>query len=53
MSSNHSLLIASSSSKSEEFNPKNIVVLVNDKEQHWFKQAHVGKFWGIDDIRTL
>ena len=39
--------------KSEEFSFKNIEVFVDSEEQKWFKQAHVGKFLAIEDIRTL
>ena len=41
------------SRKSEEFSLKNIEVFVDSEEQKWFKQAHVGKFLAIEDIRTL
>ena len=41
MTSQVSLLNASSNSKSDEFNLKDIEVLVHGKEQSWFKQAHV------------
>ena len=37
--------------KSEEFNLKDIEVLVDNKEQRWFKRAHVGKFLGLVHIR--
>ena len=37
-------------SKSEEF--KDTEVFADSEEQHWFKQAHVGKFLGIEDIQT-
>ena len=47
-----SLLNVSNGSKSEEFNLKNIELLVHSEEQNWFKQSPVGKFWGIEDIRT-
>ena len=40
------------SNKSEEFSLKDIEVLVDSEEQNWFKQAHVRKFLGIEDIRT-
>ena len=42
-----------SSSKSEEFSLKDIEVLVEGEEQHWFKWAHIGKSGEIDNIRTL
>ena len=40
------------SRKSEEFTLKDIEVFVDSDEQKWFKRAHVGKFLGIEDIRT-
>ena len=48
-----SLLNASNAnSKPKEFNLKDIEVLVDSKEQNWFMRAHVGKFLGIENIRT-
>ena len=48
-----SLLNASNASnKSEEFSLKNIEVLVDNEEQNWFKQTHVGKFLGLKHIDT-
>ena len=47
-----SLLNVFNSSKSEEFNPKKIEVLVDSEVQNWFKRTNVGKFWGIENIRT-
>ena len=38
------------SSKPEGFNLSDIEVLVNSKEQNWFKRAHVGKFLGLVHI---
>ena len=35
-----------------EFRLKDIEVFVDSEEQNWFKQAHVGKFLGLEDIRT-
>ena len=49
MSSELSLL---SSSKSEEFNLKDIEVLVDGKELHWFKRAHIRQYLGIARITT-
>ena len=46
-----SLLNVSNSSKSEEFNLKNIELLVDSEESNWFKRSPIGKFWGIEDIR--
>ena len=37
------LNVSSDSSKPEEFSLKDIEVLVDSKEQNWFKRAHVGK----------
>ena len=45
------LNVSNDSSKPEEFNIKDIEVLVDNKEQNWFKRAHVGKFLGIVNIR--
>ena len=36
-----SLLNISNGNKSEEFNFKDIEVLVDNKEQNWFKRAHI------------
>ena len=38
------------SSKPQEFSLKDIEVFVDSKEQNWFKQAHVEKFLGKEDI---
>ena len=35
------------SSRPEEFSLNNIEVLVDNKEQNWFKRAHVGKNLGL------
>ena len=43
---------SNASNKSEEFILKVIEVLIDKKEQNWFKRAHVGKFLGIENIRT-
>ena len=40
------LNIFNDSSRPEEFNLNDIEVLVENKEQNWFKRAHVGKFLG-------
>ena len=29
-----------------------IVMLVDSKEQHWFKRVQLGTNWGIEDIPT-
>ena len=44
------LNVSNDSSKPEEFSIKDIEVLVDNKEQNWFKRAHVGKFLGIVNI---
>ena len=48
-----SLLNVSNASKPEEFNIKDIEVLVDNKEQNWFKMAHIGRYRGIAHIITL
>ena len=45
------LNVSNDSSKPEEFNIKDIEVLVDNKKQNWFKRAHAGKFLGIVNIR--
>ena len=40
------LNVFNDSSRPEEFNLNDIEVLVENKEQNWFKRAHVGKFLG-------
>ena len=47
-----SLLNVCVSSESEEFSLKYIEVLVDSRDQNWFKRVHVGKFLGIENIRT-
>ena len=46
------LSVSNASSKPEEFNIKDIEVVVDNEEQNWFKEAHEGKFLGIEDIWT-
>ena len=46
------LNVSNSSSKPEKFNLKDNEVLVDSEEQNWFKRAHVGKYLGLEDIRT-
>ena len=46
------LSVSNGSSKSEEFNHNDIVVLVDSKEQKWFEQVQVGKFLGLRHIDT-
>ena len=36
------LNVSDASSKSEEFRLNDIEVLADDKEQNWFKRAHIG-----------
>ena len=45
--------VSNASSKPEQFDLKDIVVLVDSEEQNWFKWAHVGKFLGLKHIDTL
>ena len=50
-----SLLHVSNGSKSEEdqgANLNDIEVLVDNKEQNWFKRAHIGPILGIARIIT-
>ena len=44
------LNVSNDSSKPEEFSINNIDVLVDKKEQNWFKRAHMGKFLGLVHI---
>ena len=46
------LNVSNASNKCEEFSLKDIEMFVESEEQNWFKQAHVGKFLGIEKIRT-
>ena len=46
------LNVSNANNKSEEFSLKDIEVFVDSEEQNWFKTAHVGKFLGIEHIRT-
>ena len=46
------LNISNGSSKPEEFSPNDIEVLVDNKEQNWFKRAHIGQYLGIVRIIT-
>ena len=46
------LNVSNDSRKSEELSFKDIEVFVDSEEQDWFKRAHVGKFLGLEDIRT-
>ena len=42
--------VSNGNSKSEEFSLNDIEVLVDNKEQNWFKRARVGKFLGLTKI---
>ena len=44
------LNVSNGSSKSVEFNLNDIEVLVDSKEQNWFKRAHKGRYLGITRI---
>ena len=45
------LNVSNATKKSEESSLNDIDVLVDGKEQNWFKQVHLGKFLGIVNIR--
>ena len=47
-----SLLNVSNGSKSKEYNLKDIKVFVDNKEQNWFKRAHIAQYLGIACIIT-
>ena len=38
--------------KAEEFSLKDIEVLLDNKEQNWFKRTHIGRYLGIARIIT-
>ena len=42
--------VSNGSSKSEEFSLKDIEMFVDNKEENWFKRAHVVKFLGLVHI---
>ena len=42
--------VSNGSSKSEKFSLNDDEALVDNKEQNWFKRAHVGKFLGLTKI---
>ena len=46
------LNISNDRSKPQEISIKDIAMLVDSEEQNWFKRAQVGKFLGLDDMRT-
>ena len=41
------LNVSNASNESEEFSLKDIEMVVDNKEQNWFKRAHLGKFLGL------
>ena len=45
------LNVPNASNESEEFSLKDIEVIVDSKEQNWFKRAHMGKFLVMANIR--
>ena len=47
-----SVLNVSNGSKPKEFSFNSIEMLVDSEEQNWFKSAYVGKFSGLENIRT-
>ena len=46
------LNVSNDSNESEEFSLNDIEVIIDSEEQKWFKRAHVGKFLGLENIRT-
>ena len=46
------LNVSNDSSRPRKFRFKGIEVFVDSREQNWFKRAHVGKYLGIEHIRT-
>ena len=46
------LIVPNAGSKPVKFSLKDIEVFVDSEEQNWFKRAQMGKFLGIEDIRT-
>ena len=46
------LSVSNGRSKSEELSLKDIEVIVDNKEQNWFKRAHIGRYLGIARIIT-
>ena len=41
------LNVSNDSGKPQGFSIKDVEILVDNKEQNWFKRAHVGKFLGL------
>ena len=48
-----SLLNVSNGSKSEEFNLKDIEVIVDKKKPNWFKRAHMGKYFRVSPYHNI
>ena len=46
------LNVSNASNKPEEFSLKDIKVFADNKEQNWFKRAHIGQYLGIARIIT-
>ena len=46
------LNVSNANSKPEEFSIKDIEMLVDSKEQNWFKQVHIGNFLGLRHVDT-
>ena len=46
------LIVPNAGSKPEKFSLKDIEGFVDSEEQNWFKRAQMGKFLGVEDIRT-
>ena len=46
------LNVSNVNNKPEEFSVKDIEVFLDSEEQNWLKQAHLGKFLGMENIRT-
>ena len=46
------LIVPNAGSKPEKFSLKDIEMFLDSEEQNWFKRAQMGKFLGIEDIRT-
>ena len=44
------LNVSNDSGKPQGFSIKDVEILVDNKEQNWFKRAHVGKFLGLVHI---
>ena len=44
--------VSNANSKPEKFSLKDIKLFLDSKEQNWVKRTHVGRFLGIENIRT-